>query len=634
MNHDDMIVGIDLGTTNSEIAVFFQDKVQVVGSGKRLMLPSCVGLSPSGELLIGEAARNQQLLYPELTVRSIKRKMGSNEKTTLGDKAFTPQEISAFILKELAGWAEKRVGRPVAKAVISVPAYFSDAQRNATREAGALAGLETIRILNEPTAASLAYGYGSGERRTVMIYDLGGGTFDVSIVSMEKGVTEVLASHGNNHLGGDDLDQLLVNHLVTQFQEEHGIDLTKGFPAAMARLWRAAENAKKRLSMEPFVKIREEALVSPEGKPLHLEREVSREEFEAMISPLIESTLDCVSKAMNDAGKRPGDLDAILLVGGSTRIPMVQRAIEERAGLTPRHDIHPDLCVALGAGVLASRISGHEVGRVLVDVTPYSFGPSYLGEKDGFPYPYCYHPIIRANTPLPVTRTERYFTSVPYQKEVIVEIFQGEDADALKNIPVGSFQIKGLNSGEEPNTILCKMSLDIDGILTVTAIEKATGKSKQITIHNALRPMSEGEIATARKRLQTIYEERSADAAEDGFDDSGLEEVPDDNAVYAHVVPFPDRKQEERQKAHAEVGPDEPGEEAAAPKDAWSRSRQRAEKLLERSRSILEDMHEDDREEAIDLHEQIQAALSARDLESLNTACLELNELLFFVEGK
>ena len=384
MSADDGIVGIDLGTTNSEIAAFIGDNVQVIGPGDIKMLPSCVGLSATGELLIGTPARNQQLLYPERTVRSIKRKMGSDETVTLGDRTFTPQEISALLLRELTEWAHKRLGFPVKKAVISVPAYFSDAQRTATREAGTLAGLEVVRILNEPTAASLAYGYGSDEKRTVMIYDLGGGTFDVSIVTIEKEVTEVLASHGNNRLGGDDFDQLLVDHLLNAFRDEHDLDLKNGHRVALSRLWWAAEDAKKKLSFEPFVKIREEALVHIDGKPLHLETEISREEYEAMIRPSIESTLDSVSKAMADAGKRPDDLDAILLVGGSTRIPLVSRVLEERAGITPRHDIHPDLCVALGAGVLASRLSGRQVERVLVDVSPYSFGPSYLGERELF----------------------------------------------------------------------------------------------------------------------------------------------------------------------------------------------------------------------------------------------------------
>jgi len=633
MNNSDIIVGIDLGTTNSEIAAFFDNKVQIIGSGNTQMLPSCVGLSKAGELLIGASARNQQLLYPELTVRSIKRKMGSGENVTLGDRTFSPQEISAILLRELAEWTRKRVGNPVKKAVISIPAYFSDAQRSATREAGELAGLEVVRILNEPTAASLAYGYGSDERRTVMIYDLGGGTFDVSIVTIEDDVTEVLASHGNNRLGGDDFDQLLVDRLLNEFRDEHGIDLQNGYPASLSRLWWAAEEAKKRLSFEPFVKIREEALVNTDGKPLHLETEMSREEFEEMIRPLIESTLDCVSRAMKDAGKRPGDLDAILLVGGSTRIPMVLKALEERAGVTPRHDIHPDLCVSLGAGVLASRLSGHDVERVLVDVTPYSFGPSYLGEREGFPYHHCYHPIIRSNTPLPVTRTEKYYTSFPFQTEVEIDIYQGEDPDALKNIPVGNFRVKGLKTGEEPNTVLCKMSLDIDGILKVTAIEKATGKSKQITIDNALKPMSSGEIATAKKRLQALYDARSAEV-DALFDDLESGEAEEEKGFKRNVIQFPTAKKERDR----DIPPDSEVEEfegrAQEGDAAWAQTRSDAGALLERSRGLLDGMHDEDKEEAIDLHEQIESALTSKDSEMLAVACEGLKELLFFVEGK
>ena len=409
----DLIVGIDLGTTNSEIAAFTGGQVRVLGPGDTRMLPSCVGFSAAGELLVGEAARNQQALYPERTVRSIKRKMGSDETVRLGDKNFTPQEISALILHELAEWAHRSLGERPERAVITVPAYFSDAQRNATREAGALAGLEVVRILNEPTAASLAYGYGDGSRHTALIYDLGGGTFDVSVVTMEGDITEVLASHGNNHLGGDDFDDLLAGLLADEFQKQHGIDVRQGHPAAKARLWWAAEEAKKKLSSEPYVKVREEALVIEGGKPLHLEMEVSRERYEGLIRPLVESTLDSVSKALQDAGKKPGDMDAILLVGGSTRTPLVFQLLRERTGLDPRQDVHPDLCVALGAGVLASRLGGHNVERVLVDVSPYSFGVSYLGERGGQEYSYCYKPIIHRNTPLPLTRTERYFTTYP-----------------------------------------------------------------------------------------------------------------------------------------------------------------------------------------------------------------------------
>ena len=501
------------------------------------MLPSCVGLDPTGGLLIGAPARNQQLLYPERTVRSIKRLMGTDETVALGDKRFTPQEISALILRELVRWAKEKLAAPVEKAVISVPAYFSDAQRNATREAGMLAGLDVMRILNEPTAASLAYGYGSENNRTVMIYDLGGGTFDVSIVVIESNVTEVLASHGNNRLGGDDFDQLMVNRLVQTFRDMHDVELDANHPAALSRLWWAAEDAKKKLSFEPFVRIREEALVTVDGKPLHLESEISREEYEAMISPLVESTLDSVSKAMNDAGKKPGDLDAILLVGGSTRMPLISRILEERAGLAPRHEVHPDLCVALGAGVLASRLSGRDVERVLVDVSPYSFGPSYLGEREGIPYPYCYRPIIYANTALPVTRTEKYYTTVPYQKMVEIDIFQGEEPDALKNIPLGTFRIEGLKATRDANVVLCRMNLDLDGILKVTAIEKETGKSKQITIDNALVPKSDSEIAAAQQRLSAMFDTRSEafDAVIDGWDDETLDISPRDNPDAAEI---------------------------------------------------------------------------------------------------
>jgi len=265
--------------------------------------------------------------------------MGSAEVVKLGDKTFTPQEISALILRELVEWARRDLNQPVEKAVITVPAYFSDAQRNATREAGALAGLEVMRILNEPTAASLAYGFGDAAQHTAMVYDLGGGTFDVSIVTVEGDVTEVLSSHGNNRLGGDDFDDLLLERLEREFQDQYGIDLRRGHSAAHSRLWWAAEEAKKKLSFEPYVRVREEALVVDNGKPLHLDLELSRAEYEEMIRSLVELTLDSVSKALGDARKSPADLDAILLVGGSTRTPLIPQRLQELIGLAPRRTI-------------------------------------------------------------------------------------------------------------------------------------------------------------------------------------------------------------------------------------------------------------------------------------------------------
>ncbi|MGH9390226.1 MAG: Hsp70 family protein, partial [Vicinamibacteria bacterium] len=462
---------------------------------------------------------------------------------------------------------------------ITVPAYFSDAQRQATREAGSLAGLEVVRILNEPTAASLAYGYREPRGQTVLVYDLGGGTFDVSIVHVEGDVTEVLASHGNNRLGGDDFDALLVDRLAEEFLREHGLDLRKGEGSAHSRLWWAVEEAKKQLSAEPYAKIREEGIVSVNGKPLHLEREISREEYEELIRPLVESTLESVSRALEDAGKKPSEMDAILLVGGSTRTPFVSRVLEERTGLVPRQEVHPDLCVALGAGILASRLSGRDVERVLVDVSPYSFGPSFLGERGGYSYPHCYKAVIHRNTPLPLTRAESYYTSAPYQSTVDIRVYQGEDEDALKNVFVGNFTIEGLTETRELNEVLCRMSLDLDGILRVTAIEKRTGKSRQITIQNAMRPKSEEELALSRKRLEELFS--AAKAGMELFDESetsweGTEE---------EFESF-DRADE------------------AAPEvldSGWGESVRESYRLVERSRSLFGKMHDEDKEEAIDL---------------------------------
>lgn len=605
----DLVVGIDLGTTNSEIAAFVDGQVRVLGPGETRMLPSCVGFSTSGELLVGEAARNQQALYPERTVRSVKRKMGSQETVALADRSFTPQEISALILRELAEWAGRSLGQRPEKAVITVPAYFSDAQRNATREAGALANLDVVRILNEPTAASLAYGYGDGSRHTALIYDLGGGTFDVSVVVIEGEVTEVLSSHGNNQLGGDDFDDLLAGYLAKAFHDRHGVDLS-GHGAAKARLWWAAEEAKKKLSFEPYVKVREEALVMRDGTPLHLDIEVSRDEYEALIRPLVESTLDSTSKALKDSGKMPGALDAILLVGGSTRTPLISALLTERTGLHPRQDVHPDLCVALGAGVLASRLAGYAIERVLVDVSPYAFGVSYLGERGGVPYPHCYRPIIPRNTPLPLTRTERYATVHPYQTVVDIQVYQGDDEDALRNVLVGDFRVEGLTPTEEPNEILCRMHLDLDGILEVTALEKRTGASRRITIANAMRAKSAEEIAVGRSRIRELYESRG------GILDDSWETPADLDEAVLDTAPAGIREVTEPGTSPVPVEGD-----------------LEARRLLERSRRLLDQMHAEDREAAIELHEQIETALDAGSVSGLEAASRVLEELLFFVEG-
>jgi molecular chaperone DnaK (HSP70) len=614
----DTIIGIDLGTTNSEVAAYVDGKVRVLGPGDIRMLPSCVGISPAGELLVGESARNQQLVYPDRTVRSIKRRMGSSETVKLGDKSFSPQEISALILRELAEWAGRDLKAPVKRAVITVPAYFSDAQRNATREAGMMAGLEVVRILNEPTAASLAYGFGDGARRTVMVYDLGGGTFDVSVVMVEGDVTEVLASHGNNHLGGDDFDDLLLEQLQAEFYKRNGERIGPEHPLAMARLWWAAEAAKKQLSFQPYAQVREEALITVNGKPLHLDLELPREEYEKMILPLVESTLDSVSKALQDAGRKPRELDAILLVGGSTRTPLVSRLLRERTGLEPREDVHPDLCVALGAGVLASRLAGRDVERVLVDVSPYSFGPSYLGQRGGVEYPYCYHPIIRRNTPLPVTRTDSYYTTFPGQREVDIQIFQGDNEDALQNILVGDFRVEGLAVTDGPNEVMCRMSLDVDGILHVAAIEKRTGKSKHITIANAMQAKSDEEMAAARQRITELYESRESEFEEEEEEQEQAMTAGAESAWERGVVEV------EAQKTNGKVIPMD---------SSWAEHRREAVELIQRSRRLLDNMHAEDKEEATQLTASIEAAVGKHDAHALVEAVQSLKELLFFVEG-
>jgi molecular chaperone DnaK len=343
--------------------------------------------------------------------------------------------------------------------------------------------------------------------------------------------------------------------------------------------------------------------------------EITREQYEEMIRPLIEQTLEHISKALSDAGKGPSDLDAILLVGGSTRTPLVARLIEERTGLVPRGEIHPDLCVALGAGVMASRLAGHQIERVLVDVTPYSFGVSYIGERGGVAYPHCYKPIVRRNCPLPMTRTERFYTSHPYQEEVDVRVYEGEDEDALRNILVGDFTIKGLTPTRDQNEVLCRMHLDLDGILNVTAIEKRSGLSKHITIARALEAKSEAEIAAARKRLEALYATRQDDEElEEEFEENGsLIEAAEDGETEDTPVPV--------WVSSADGG-------------GWGAVAAEARQMIDRSRKLLDHVHEEDREEVIDLNQAIESAIEGQDAAALDKALHEMRELLFFVEGR
>ena len=604
----DNIIGIDLGTTNSEVAALVHSQVQVLANDGEQIMPSVVGLSPDGRLLVGTPARNQYVLSPERTVRSIKRLMGSDQRVALGEQMYTPPEISAMILRELKTRAEAALGAPVSRAVITVPAYFSDAQRQATRDAGQIAGLEVVRILNEPTAAALAYGADRQGERTILVYDLGGGTFDVSLVQVHSDITEVLASHGNNHLGGDDFDQLLLDFVHTRFVDTGGVDI-RADRRAMSRLLHAVEEAKKRLSFEPYARLREEHLAERNGVPVHLDVEVARSEYEQLIRPLLEGTLDSVHRALADAGKRPDQVEEILLVGGATRTPLITILLQDATGLTPRQELHPDLCVAFGAGVLAARLAGHAVERVLVDISPYSFGPSYFGLLNGVPSEHCYRPIISRNTPLPVSRTESYFTMVDEQQAWQVSIYQGDDPHALNNLLVGRFLAEGFSRVPAGNEILCRMDLDLDGILRVTATEKRTGLAKQITIEGATTAMSESEMAQARLRMQELF---GVEDEEVDFDEEADEADAEVIDIAARAISTDTSAAEADRDRRVQIS------EARA--------------LLERSRRLLDRMTTEDREEAIALHEQIEDALKTAQWQPLHAAMTTLADLLFYVE--
>ncbi|MBA2302018.1 MAG: Hsp70 family protein [Acidobacteria bacterium] len=574
----DTIVGIDLGTTNSEIAIY-QDGRPLMFADERgqVVLPSVVGLSETGELLVGEEARNQFMLYPERTVRSIKRRMGTDARVRLGERDYAPQEISAIILSRLKEIAQLRLGGPVRRAVITVPAYFSDAQRQATREAGEIAGLEVVRIINEPTAAALIYEAAQHQGKCILVYDLGGGTFDVSVVRIEGGVVEVISSHGNNQLGGDDFDEKIVAHVLEHLKLKHGVSVSDQ-PQAMARILRSAEAAKKHLSDHPYARIEEEYLAVNDGKPVNLDLELSRDEYEAMIMPFIEETLGAIHVALGSADLTSSQVDEILLVGGATRTPLIRRRLIETFGREPRGEVDPDLCVAMGAAIQGAAMAGTEVSAVLVDVTPYTFGTSALGELDDDLYPYCFVPIIPKNTPIPVRRSEAFYTVIDGQTSVEVRIYQGENRDAEKNVKIGEFRVDGLSKAPAGNPVILDLALDRDGILQVSAREKKTGLEQRITIEKAMSRYDQAQLDEARERIGSLFEGR-----------------------------------EEGAEAQAATG---------SALDA----------LLSKASTRLDGAGEEDRAEIIDLIESIRDARSSGDGSALKEARQQLQDLLFFLE--
>ena len=485
------VIGIDLGTTNSCVAVKEGDNVTVIPNpeGQRTT-PSVVAFSKDGEILVGQLAKRQAIVNPDRTVISIKRSMGSDKTVAIDGKNYTPQQISAMILQKLKKDAEEYLGTSITEAVITCPAYFTDAQRQATKDAGTIAGLNVLRIINEPTAACLAYGVNIEKNdNKIMVYDLGGGTFDVSILDVGDGVFEVLSTAGDNRLGGDDWDNRIVEWLAAEFKKSDGIDLLKDKMAAQ-RLREAAEKAKIELSSMQETTISLPFITADANGPKHLEQKLTRAKFEDLTRDLLERTKAPVRTALKDAGLEPSQIHKILLVGGSTRMPMVQALVKELMGKEPTKGINPDECVAMGAAIQGAILSGEQQGIVLVDVTPLSLGLETLGG--------VFTKIIDKNTAIPVSKSQVFTTAADNQPQVEIHVLQGERAMASDNVSLGRFFLDGIKPAPRGiPQIEVTFDIDANGIVNVTAKDKATGKAQNITIQSSR--LSDEEIEKMRR---------------------------------------------------------------------------------------------------------------------------------------
>ncbi|MDO5707371.1 MAG: molecular chaperone DnaK [Andreesenia angusta] len=494
------VIGIDLGTTNSCVAVMEGGEPVVIANteGNRTT-PSIVAFTKDGERLVGETAKRQAVTNPERTVMSIKRHMGSDHKNNINGKDYTPQDISAMILQKLKADAEAYLGEEVKEAVITVPAYFSDSQRQATKDAGRIAGLDVKRIINEPTAAALAYGLDKDEENhKIMLFDLGGGTFDVSILELGDGVFDVIATSGDNHLGGDDFDQVVVDYIAEEFKKEKGIDL-RNDKMALQRLKEAAEKAKKELSSSVNTNINLPFITATQEGPQHLDIDLSRAKFEEISSKLVEKTMEPVRKAMSDSGLSASDIDKVILVGGSTRIPAVQEEVKKITGKDPYKGVNPDEVVALGAAIQGGVLSGEVKDLLLLDVTPLSLGIETLGGV-------CTR-LIERNTTIPTRKSQIFSTAADNQTAVDIHVLQGEREMADGNTSLGRFQLTGI--APAPRGIpQIEVSFDIDanGIVNVSAKDLGTGKEQKITI-TASTNLSEDEIEKKVREAEQFAEE-------------------------------------------------------------------------------------------------------------------------------
>ena len=493
------VIGIDLGTTNSCVAVIEGGEPVVIANAEGARTtPSVVGFGKNGERMVGQVAKRQAITNPDRTVSSIKRQMGSDYKVTIDDKKYTPQEISAMILQKLKTDAEAYLGEKVSEAVITVPAYFTDAQRQATKDAGHIAGLEVKRIINEPTAAALAYGIDKEDDQKVMVYDLGGGTFDVSIIEMGDGVQEVLATAGTNHLGGDDFDQRVMNWIIDEFKKSNGIDL-RGDKMAMQRLKEAAEKAKIELSGVTSSDINLPYITVDATGPKHLELTLTRAKFNELTADLVESTMGPVLQAMSDSGLSTSEIDKVLMVGGSSRIPAVQEEIKKFIGKEPFKGINPDECVAIGAALQAGVMGGEVKGLLLLDVTPLSLGIETMGGINT--------KIIDRNTTIPVKKSQIFSTAVDNQPSVEVHVLQGEREFAKDNKTLGVFHLDGIMPARRGvPQIEVTFDIDANGIVHVSAKDLGTNKEQSISITSSTN-MSKDDIEKAVHEAEQFAQE-------------------------------------------------------------------------------------------------------------------------------
>jgi len=493
------IIGIDLGTTNSCVSVIEGGEAVVIANseGSRTT-PSVVAFTKDGERMVGQVAKRQAITNPDRTISSIKREMGSDHKVKIDNKSYTPQEISAMILGKMKEAAEAYLGTKVKQAVITVPAYFSDSQRQATKDAGTIAGLEVLRIINEPTAAALSYGVDKEEDQKVMVYDLGGGTFDVSILEIGDGVIQVLATNGNNRLGGDDFDDAIMNWMVDEFKRDQGIDLTKD-KMAMQRLKEAAEKAKIELSSVTTTNINLPYITADGGGPKHMDLKLTRAKFNELTRALVQKTMEPTKAALKDSGLQASQINKVLLVGGSTRIPAVQEAVQQFIGKEPFKGINPDECVAMGAAIQGGVLGGDIKDIVLVDITPLSLGIETMGG--------VFTKLIERNTAIPKKESQVFSTAADGQTSVEVHVLQGEREMAQHNKTLGRFHLDGIAPAPRGiPQIEVTFDIDANGIVNVTAKDKGTGKSQHITIESSSN-MSKADVEKAVKEAEQFASE-------------------------------------------------------------------------------------------------------------------------------